>query len=198
MTVLVGLARNGRVTIGADTANTIANSHVFGTRKVAKVYTGHENDYCLVAVSGNGALLPLATGLDIGWSRTSNRTQANNDADFGQHVATLLTQAAFHAEPRLIIQYADKGEQIDGNVMLGYRGRLWTLLTNQAHEHTDGIATLGVGRELALGYLRGALCFGTGSDIDGVDAAVRFTCQHEPWCGIDAAGPYILQLEATS
>lgn len=192
MTVLVGLARNGRVTIGADTANTIANSHVYGTRKAGKLRAnGALRDQSLVAVTGNGALLPLAMSLDT-------TDYVGGDADFGQYVAEKLTAAAFRAEPRLIIQYPDKGEQIDGNVMLGYRGRLWTLLTNQAHEHTDGIATLGVGRELALGYLTGALHHRpqAWSDTDVVDAAVRFTCHHEPWCGIDESGPYVLELGA--
>lgn len=42
---------------------------------------------------------------------------------------------------------------LNGNVLIGWGGNVWSVYTEGAHLHTDGIAAIGTGAALALGAL---------------------------------------------
>jgi hypothetical protein len=178
--------------MAADRLVTYGNQATYGARKIRKVDVvgGH----ALLTGAGDGALVGvLATRL------TAALVQAGIDApappandlaelhDWADGVALTASSVLADATPPVTITENDK-QIIDGALLLGYAGHLWYLFTNQAAWVDSGVATLGIGSEIALGAAVVALNGGA-TPRAAADRAVRLACDYIPGCGLGPSLP---------
>jgi hypothetical protein len=111
-----------------------------GARKIRRVYAGPS--VVLVAVAGESGLLALIGQL-----------QPAPTPDDGEDPQPWAEQVALQVT-RLAVDYSllDEG-RMAGTLLLGWRGRLWTLSHATATPHRDGVAALGSGEGPAVGAM---------------------------------------------
>lgn len=174
MTVIAALAFQGRIYLAADSGAFVNDRPVReAARKMRIVPVGTGGGHALVAFSGDGALAAL---FDVEAARGINIEPPAglfDDDRWASQVAAWVTTLGVDAG----LVDRDDG-RLDALLILGWRGRLWTLLHNQAVPMTDGVAVLGSGGDVALGallalrrrYLTASV------DLDPLDA-VRFAVE---------------------
>lgn len=144
MTTVAALAVNGEVHMAADSLTNVYDRPIIdGARKIRRKLVGTGGGEALVAVCGDGGLADLiayqlfldaapGVGEDLGpWAAA---------------VAKAVTELAVEAG-------LTEGGRLDGTLLLGFRGRLWTLTHAQAIPIPDGVAALGSGEGPAMGAM---------------------------------------------
>lgn len=69
--------------------------------------------------------------------------------------------------------------RMDGNLLLGWNGRLWTITHGQAIFHVDGVAALGSGEGPAIGAMDALLDCDCDRPADVVVTAVRIAIERD-------------------
>lgn len=147
MTTVVAIARDGVVVMGADSLTNVYERPVYGGAIKVRRVPLEGGGEALLGVSGAGALGDLyayrltlpALPVDA-WHSHADLQQ------WAAQCAWSLTDLAREAG-------VTQDGQIDGNVLLGAAGQLWTVANYMAIPHPDGSAALGSGEGPALGAL---------------------------------------------
>jgi ATP-dependent protease HslVU (ClpYQ) peptidase subunit len=153
LTTIVGYARNGAVYMAADTmTNVYERPIVGGARKLHRVKAGLD-DEVLLGICGAGGLageLPQHLKIDaVPGLKIDAVPDGADDPDvqaWAHTVARAITEIAVEAG------LVDDGK-LDGHLLLGWGGRLWTLTHTMAIPHPDGVAAIGSGEGPAIGAL---------------------------------------------
>lgn len=136
MTTVAALARDDQVWMAADSYQTAFGVPVPGTARKIRRYRSDSAEL-LLGISGSGA---LATMLDADLDLPELGTP--NPDDLEPWVGRLV---------RKVTALAKAGDVDEWGVLLGFRGRLWTLRANQPILHPDGVAGIGSGSDTAVG-----------------------------------------------
>lgn len=143
MTTVVAAARDGIVAMAADSlTNVYERPIVNGARKIRRIKVGEGE--ALLGFCGSGGL--TAAVYDI---KFDDEPDPAKDADVAQWAATVAGALQDWAADAGLTE----GGRIDGSILLGWRGRLWTISEIQAIPHPDGRAALGSGEGPAIGAL---------------------------------------------
>lgn len=167
MTTVVAAAVAGTVYMAADScANVYERPVIGGIRKLLRLPAGDEQ--VLLGVCGSGGLPGcIAANLKI-----DAVPKPGEDPDAWAHgIACAISQIAVDAG------LLDEGK-IDGGVLLGFGGRLWTLGHSTACAHPDGRAALGSGEGPAMGALDVLLDDGV-SPLTAVRRAAEMGCRRD-------------------
>lgn len=166
MTTIVAVAVAGSVYMAADACSNVYERPVIGIRKIARLPVGDEE--VLLAFCGAAGLCDLVpTGLVL----ESAPEQGTDPHRWVYAVARGISELAVEAG------LVDEGK-LDGGVMLGFRGRLWTLSHSTALAHPDGRAALGSGEGPAIGALDALLDAGV-SPQTAVHKAAEIACRRD-------------------
>ena len=148
MTTVLALARGGRVVMAADTLTNVYERPIpDGARKIARLPIRRTTPYdgrppeLLIGTAGAGGLLATVRRLEPPLPPTDGDLQA-----WADEIARAVTTAAVDAG------LTDEG-RMDGTLLLGWAGQLWTLTHYMAIPHADGVAALGSGEGPAIGAL---------------------------------------------
>ncbi len=176
---MVGLARDGRVWMAADSLVSVCDRPMPGSvRKILRLPVGGGGEV-LLAIAGDGALAGLARRfLKIGPAPGSGEDQVADFADqIAQDLSALATEHGVLHEGRM-----------DGMLLLGWGGRVWTLVHAQAIPHPDGLAAAGSGGDAALGAMDALLGLGT-EPAEAVVRAVQIAIGRD----INSGGPVAVE-----
>lgn len=163
MTTVLGLARDGMVWMAADSQVSLCERPMPGSvRKILRVPVGGRDsgNEVLIGVAGDGAIAGLARR----FLKIESLPGPDEDdvQDFVDQIAQGLSELA-----------RDHGIVEEGRMaamlLLGWNGRLWTLVHSQAIPHRDGVAGVGSGSDAGLGALDALLRQG----VDPVAAVVE-------------------------
>ncbi|MBQ1047875.1 hypothetical protein KBX50_05300 [Micromonospora sp. C51] len=167
MTTVVAAAVAGTVYMAADSCTNVYERPVIdGIRKLLRLPAG--NDQVLLGVCGLGGL-PGCIAADL---KLDAVPKPGEDADAWAHaVARAVTDIAVEAG------LVDNGK-MDGSVLLGWGGRLWSLSHSTACAHPDGRAALGSGEGPAMGALDVLLDDGV-SPLTAVRRAAEMGCRRD-------------------
>lgn len=143
MTTILALARNGQVLMAADSLTNVYERPIpGGIGKIVRLHAG-DGQPLLLGCCGAGGL----PGVIRAHLKVDATPADDQDPDQWAHaVAEAVTSVA--AEAHLF----DDG-RLDGSIILGWGGRVWTLGTSRACAHRDGIAAVGSGEGPAIGAL---------------------------------------------
>lgn len=104
------------------------------------------DDQILLGICGDGGLVgELAANLKVDGAPSADATIENVQA-WAHAVAKAITQIATEAG------MVENGK-LDSHLLLGWRGKLWTLTHMMAIPHPDGIGAIGSGEGPAIGAL---------------------------------------------
>jgi ATP-dependent protease HslVU (ClpYQ) peptidase subunit len=170
MTTCVAVARDGRV------ATNVYDRLVVGITKIWRHQSANvpgSHGAFLLGYAGDGAL-PAIVALGLTVKDVPPIDAADDQRDlWAAAMAHAITEQAIESH------VTDSGGRLDGNLLLGHDGRVWTLTHMQAIPHRDGRAAVGSGEGLALGAVDAALALGH-TDIEAiVTLAVRIGCQRD-------------------
>jgi ATP-dependent protease HslVU (ClpYQ) peptidase subunit len=143
VTTVLGIARQGMVVMAADSVTNVYDRPIRnGAKKIRRLHIGAIGT-ALLGIAGDGALGALAQAyLKVdGEPMEGQESQGWADA-----LADALTQIA--VEHGVV-----ENGRLDGNCILGWNGRLWTICHSQAIPHEDGVAAVGTGEGPAIGAL---------------------------------------------
>lgn len=175
MTTVAAVASGGSVYMAADTCTNVYDRPIASARKLRTLAAGGER--ILLGLCGDGALADLA------------ETELHLEDPPHDGAAHLF---AVHVARRLTTLSVDFGlvqdGRMDGSAVLGWRGRLWTLVHQQAIPHPDGIAAVGSGEGPAIGALDALLA-------NGVDPAAAVLRAVEIGCARDRYSEPPIQVE---
>ena len=154
--------------MAADTLTHVYDRPVTGVRKLLRMRVGERRPFSelLLGFAGDAALVPLvAAGMEFKHAPGSDDdVQAWVDG-----IAQSVTQAAVEAG------IVDDG-RMDGLVVLGWHGRVWTIGHSYSIPHEDGVAAVGSGEGLALGAIDTLLAGGVPPQeavVAGLQVAMR-------------------------
>ncbi len=145
MTTVVGLGRGGRVWMAADSLVSVCDRPLPGSvRKILRVPVGGDGGDALVGVAGDGAL----AGLVRQFVRLDEVPELTDEGLTGFADGFAVTVSALARDHGVL----DDG-RMAGMVLLGYAGRVWTVVHAQAIAHPDGLEAVGSGADAALGAM---------------------------------------------
>lgn len=145
MTTVVGLARPEGVWMSADTGTNVFDRPVVGLQKIWPLCSSKGNTVALLGISGPAAacnVLPAVFAEDL------VEPLGNTDPDrWAYGIAAQLTRAMVDAG--LIVPSG----QMEGAMLLGVPGHLWTIDHHLAMRSPDGRGSVGSGEAVAMGAL---------------------------------------------
>lgn len=177
MTVIAAVADGATVWMAADTGETVTGTWQGHARKIRRVGLPHDAGTILLATAGAaGAMTTAQRAIPDG----PDTLIPDGDLDtWADDLAIHLTQACAATSPPLTEPDRDGMTVPSGIWLLGYRGRLWHLLAHHALPVPDGIAAIGAGADIVLGWMLGA----PSTPPDGlVTGAILAACQRIPYC----------------
>lgn len=143
MTTVVACAVDGTVVMGADTCTNVYERPILnGAQKIVRLSAG-DGDEVLLGVAGGGGLVGV---LEAGLKLKAAPGDGENPQPWAHAVAVAVYELA--RDGGLL-----DGGQLDGHLILGWRGRLWTIAHSVAIPHPDGRAAIGSGEGPAIGAL---------------------------------------------
>jgi ATP-dependent protease HslVU (ClpYQ) peptidase subunit len=144
VTTVAALAVGGAVCMAADTGTSVYDRPVAGARKIRRHPVG--DGQVLLGYCGSGGI-PEEVAAHLKLDREPERDATEDNIRAWAHaVAAAISDVARDAG------LVDDGK-LDARILLGWRGRLWTLTHHMSIPHPDGIATLGSGEGPAIGAL---------------------------------------------
>lgn len=176
MTIVAGLAVNGRVYMAADSQ--ASSGWDCRNRKDPKVFISHDILYGFTSSYRMGQILRYHTEpLDI--------PSAPGDI-MGFVVRTMVPQWRRLFQDHGYLK-SDAGRDDSGTFMAGLRGKLFTVDSDfQVAEHTDNFAAVGCGSAYALGAMEVSYTDNNISDAECeyiVTQAVSVACKFSNGCG---------------
>ncbi len=180
MTTLMGLAVDGMVFMAADSQVSLFERPMPGAvRKILRMPVGDGGEV-LLGIAGDGALAGLARRfLRIPSAPGPDEADVT---DFAEQVAQGMSELA---RDHGIVEDG----RMAGTLLLGWGGRIWTIVHSQAIPHRDGVAAAGSGGDAALGALDAFLSMGV-SPGDAVVRAVMIAVGRD----INSAPPISVEL----
>ena len=194
MTVIVGIATGATIHLAADRQVQYGNQAVHGARKLRRIAL--DGGDVVIGVAGSGALMTTTARMlaQTGLPNVPPNAAADDAVDdWANMVAEAITALAAATNPPVTITREGQSGDIDGAVLLGVAGRLYYLFGNQSARAVDGIATLGIGSELALGAVLVGLRHGLTPD-EVAAHAVELACRYIPGCGLGGQPPLMMTL----
>ncbi|WP_047892560.1 hypothetical protein [Micromonospora sp. RV43] len=172
MTTVVAAAVDGTVYMAADTMINVYDRPIpGGARKIVRLPAG--DGEVLIGVTGSGGLIGVVESL----LKIDGEPGPDEDPQqWAFTVAKAVTELA--AEAGL---YEDG--RMDGSLLLGWKGRLWTLVHACAVPHHDGRTALGSGEGPAIGALDALLDRDVPPETAVVDA-VHIGCKRDRFSGL--------------
>lgn len=163
MTTVVAAAVDGSVAMAADTCNTSYDRPVIGgATKIVRMPAGAVGEV-LFGFAGAGGLVHVVRDK----LKVDGEPLPEEDPDeWASALALAVTDLAANA--RLF----DQAGQLDGTLLLGWCGRVWTIGHAVAVPHPDGRVAIGSGGDVAIGALDALL--GAGCEPH---RAVRRACE---------------------
>jgi ATP-dependent protease HslVU (ClpYQ) peptidase subunit len=145
VTTVAALAVGGVVYMAADTCTNVYERPIIGgARKVRRISTG--TGEALLGFCGSGGLPDVVAAHHKVTAEPTPDAGDDNVHGWAHAIACAISDVARDAG------LVDDGK-LDGSVLLGWNGRLWTLVHHMAIPHLDGIAALGSGEGPAMGAL---------------------------------------------
>lgn len=190
MTVIAAVARHGQVAMATDDTMTESGRFYPGPAKVRRIVCGGSPVEVLMAAAGAAELLTY-------WCRHRELLAPWADLDdWAQGVAEEVTEVAAGMNPSCVVGGPSPDERgaLDGMMLLGHAGRLWTIDANMAVRVPDGVMAMGSGGQVAIGVLHGALAHGA-TPCQAVTSAVLLACRHTDSCALLGAGPTVEVLD---
>lgn len=168
MTTIAALADGHTVWMAADTLTNVYERPVFGAaRKIRRISLAGEAE-CLIAASGEGGFADMVTR-----HLKLDGIPGQDDADdWAASVAEAITDLGVERG------FTEQG-RLAGSLLLGWGGRLWTVVHAQAIAIPAGIAALGSGEGIAMGAMGHARDTGCSDDAFTVRSAVRIACRYD-------------------
>lgn len=151
MTTLVAAAIDGQIAMAADTLTNVYNRPIIGGATKIRRVKMHGCPNVLLGIAGCGGLVAAASQITL-----PDEPDTTDDAacqEWAMAVAVVLNRWAVEAG-------ITQDGRMDGSVLLGWGGRLWTCSEVQAIPHPDGRAALGSGEGPAIGALDALLLLG--------------------------------------
>lgn len=167
MTTVAAIADGEHVYMAADSRNNVHSRPVIdGARKIARIEAA-DGAAALLGFCGAGCLaqvIPGALKLD---GMPDDDDQAAQQ--WAHDVARNVTEIAYD------LRIVNERGNLDGTLMLGTHGRLWTLTDYQAIPHRNDVAAVGSGDELAMGAM--LALHSTTDHAATVRIAVQIACE---------------------
>lgn len=161
MTTVVGLARGGVVYMAADSQVSLCERPMPTVNKILRLPVGADGAQVLLGLAGDGALASLARRF-LKFDLAPGEGDEDELTDFADQVAiTMAELARDHGA-------LDEG-RMAGMLLMGFAGRLWTVLHSNVVPHPDGLAAVGSGGDAALGAMDAMEPF----SVDPAEAVVR-------------------------
>jgi ATP-dependent protease HslVU (ClpYQ) peptidase subunit len=187
VTTIVACAQDGAIFMGSDTLTNVYERPMRGAaRKVIRMGVEGESDAALAGVAGDMGVLSLL-------QYQLQQLPAVPPASGYPSAAEQLNAWAYAVCRALSAAAVEAGIVEDGrmaaSVLLGYRGRLWTLVHAALVHHDDGRAALGSGEGPAIGALDALLDKGFAPA-----EAVQEALQVAAWRDKHTAGPYAFEV----
>lgn len=172
MTTVVAAAVDGTVHMAADTMTNVYDRPVpDGARKILRLPAG--DGEVLIGVTGSGGLIGVVeTLLKIDGEPGPDEDPQRWAFTVARAVTELATDAGLLEDGTL-----------DGSLLLGWNGHLWTLVHAMAVPHRDGRAALGSGEGPAIGALDALLDRDVPPETAVVDA-VHIGCKRDRYSGL--------------
>lgn len=145
MTTVAALAVDGTVWMAADSCTNVYDRPIIGAARKLRAFTvaGTRGERLLLGFAGDGGIPDL---LEATWlpadPPSTEHDQHSWVAEHSREITRLAVEAGFVQDGRL-----------DAGILLGWRGRLWSLCHAQAVPIPDGIAAIGSGEGPAMGAL---------------------------------------------
>lgn len=177
MTVIAALTHNGNVYMAADTVATMERRW-YDTHKIMRKPVGTTGTHALLAFCGRSA---IRNAVDNDLLITAGPTASDPTMDLWAHeLACAITDLLTEMRPPLT---HDNGT-IQGNGLLAYKGRLWSLETNVA-DRCGAFECIGNGDAYALGALYALEANGclTADPNRSVRLAVEAASRWDAGCG---------------
>lgn len=180
MTTVAALATGGAVYMAADSMTNVYDRPVPSVTKVRRLPIGGGGE-CLIAVCGDGGLADMVTDLlSIDDAPASGADPQPWAAAVSRACTALAVEQGF-----------TDGGRMDGTLLLGWNGRLWSMPHGQAIAHPDGVAALGSGEGPAIGAIDALMaCDCDREPADVVVTAVRIAIERDKHSG----GPVHLEV----
>ena len=176
MTTVVAVAKGREVWMAADTMTNIYDRPVYTARKIRRVDTDSGN--ILIGISGDGALADMI----------ERRVEYPVLTDKGLDV--WATEIAIAISKQGVAEGLVDDGRLGGNLILGVRGRLWTLVHMQAVAHDDGMAAIGTGEGPAIGALETLLRLGEKPEF-AVQQACEIGIARDRYSGGDVTAEHL-------
>lgn len=170
MTTVVGLAVDGAVFMAADTMTNVYDRPVPAARKILRLPAG--DGQVLIGITGSAGIPDLLA------ARLKIDGQPAEDVDpqpWAYAVASAATDLTVEAG------LVENGK-LDGHLLLGWGGRLWSVAHRMAIPHPDGRAALGSGEGPAIGALDVLMDMGV-SPVEAVVRAAIVGCIRDRYSG---------------
>lgn len=175
--------------MGCDTATDQNGTTVYrADGKITVLDVGGER--VLLGSAGNAAIRSV---LNRNWKLAgvpkpdATDTEADEWASAG---AEAITDILASAQPPLTLRSDGNADSLDGCLLLAWRQHLWIIHTHAALR-PYGIATIGSGKELALGSLHTVARAGLVHPETTVSYAIELATRFDSGCGIDERGPIV-------
>lgn len=175
MTTVVALARPEGVWMSADTGTNVFDRPIIGTaRKIRPLRDAAGRTVALVGVSGTAGTVSVIRAL-FG-AEPVEALGGQDPDDWAFDIASKVTQAMLEAG----IVDKDTG-QIEGALLLGVPGYMWTLDHSMAIRSPDGVGAVGSGEAVAVGALDALLQHAKAPPEQAVRLAAALAVVRDQW-----------------
>jgi len=147
VTTVIGIARPHGVWMSADTGTNVFDRPVVGsTWKIRRLLDGGGSPVALLGISGTAAAISVLRKAFA--DEPVDQLGDGDPEDWSYAIASRMTKAMVEAG----LTDHDTG-QMDGTMLLGTPGHMWTLEHHLAIRMPDGIGAVGSGEAVAIGAL---------------------------------------------
>lgn len=162
----------------ADTKTNVYDRNMPGVaRKIARLRAHDET--LLVGVSGNAGMVGrIRAGWDPDAVPAPPRGPVDVTQEWADEVAGMLTR------PILDAAMVDSEGRMDGHLLLGAAGQVWTVFHHAAIWHPDGVAAVGSGEGLVIGAMDVLLGRPGWQPATALVEAVEVACRRDQWSGL--------------
>lgn len=171
MTVIVGVPNGNTIVLASDSCEVDDEDTVFTARKIFTIPIGIEQ--AAIGGAGNSAVFPIMRW-KVQYSPAPQPGDRDDEDRWAQSIADSFTELA--REAKIVTEKGD----VDGILLLAFRGRLWSIEESYAAPVTDATA-IGSGGAYALGALA-ALEHRRVTPTDLATKAVEIACRYNAGC----------------
>lgn len=171
MTTVAAVADGTTVWMGADTMTQVYDRPIIGGARKVRRLRSATDVAVLLGVCGMGALAHVLETAQVELLCEPPTDEASLNRWAGEVCVRATAVAAAH--------HLVEDEQLDGTLLLGYLGRLWTLSNSVAIPHRDGVAALGSGEGQAMGALAALAAYTDLHPAERVERALSIAAAYD-------------------